>query len=152
MKVSIVIRTKNEEKWIKQCLLAVKSQITNAELEIILVDNKSTDKTVQKALCVCPEIILVEIDDYLPGKALNLGFSASSGEYLVCLSAHCPPASSYWLESFLKHVDTPSVAGVYGRQIPTKASKPVDARDLLITFGLEEKIQKKILSFIMLIQ
>ena len=46
--VSIIIRTKNEERWINSCLESIFSQ-TYKNFEIIIVDNYSTDKTVKKA-------------------------------------------------------------------------------------------------------
>jgi rhamnosyltransferase len=43
--VSIIIRTKNEEKWISSCLKSVfKQEYKN--IEVIVVDNESTDRTV----------------------------------------------------------------------------------------------------------
>ena len=47
-KVSIIIRTKNEERWISKCLKAIRKQKFQ-DYEIILVDNNSNDKTVEKA-------------------------------------------------------------------------------------------------------
>ena len=47
-KVSIIIRTKNEERWISSCLRAVLDQ-SYKDFEIIIVDNNSNDKTVEKA-------------------------------------------------------------------------------------------------------
>ena len=47
-KISIIIRTKNEERWILKCLEQIKRQ-TLKDYEVILVDNNSTDKTVEKA-------------------------------------------------------------------------------------------------------
>lgn len=44
--VSVVITTKNEEKNIENCLLSIKEQ-TYTEIEIIVVDNYSTDKTIE---------------------------------------------------------------------------------------------------------
>ena len=58
--ISIIIRTKNEERWIAQCLQQIKNQ-TFKDIEIILVDNQSNDKTVDRAKSVFPEIKLVEI-------------------------------------------------------------------------------------------
>ena len=46
--LSIIIRTKNEERWIGLCLERIKSQ-NYKNHEIILVDSGSTDKTVAKA-------------------------------------------------------------------------------------------------------
>ena len=45
--VSIIIRTKNEEKWITLCLDALNKQ-SYKNFEIIIVDNYSNDKTIQK--------------------------------------------------------------------------------------------------------
>ena len=46
--VSIIIRTKNEERWITSCLRSVFQQ-TYTNIEVILVDNHSTDMTVKKS-------------------------------------------------------------------------------------------------------
>ena len=43
VETSIIIRTKNEERWINSCLKAIFSQ-TYKDFEIIIVDNDSTDK------------------------------------------------------------------------------------------------------------
>ena len=41
-KCSIIIRTKNEERWITSCLKSVYNQ-TYKEIEVIIVDNLSTE-------------------------------------------------------------------------------------------------------------
>lgn len=140
--ISIVIRTKDEEQWIGQCLRRVNDQSLR-DIEIVLVDNQSTDKTVAKARDVCPDLELVEVDDYKPGLALNKGIEASEGVYIVCLSAHCIPHDETWLENLRKNFENDEIAGVYGRQLPTKYSDPVDKRDLIRTFGLERRVQSK---------
>lgn len=140
--ISIIVRTKNEERWIAQCLQKIMTQ-SFKDFEIILVDNKSTDKTVEKALHICPELKLIEIEHYLPGAALNKGIEASRGEYIVCLSAHCLPVNEHWLENFLLNFSNEQIAGVYGRQIPMRFSSSLDKRDLLVTFGLDKRVHKK---------
>lgn len=141
--VSIIIRTRNEERWIAQCIRKVTEQ-TLDDTEIILVDNLSTDKTVEKARYVEPDLTVVEIDDYMPGLALNEGIRISEGEFIVCLSAHCIPVDEYWLENLRGNFDEEGdVAGVYGRQVPVEFSDPVDKRDLIRTFGLERRVQER---------
>ena len=44
-KVSIIIRTRNEENWIKACLQAILNQ-NYLSFEIIIVDNGSKDRTI----------------------------------------------------------------------------------------------------------
>ena len=139
--VSIIIRGKNEEDWLGLCLRSIREQ-TYKNYEIIYVDNKSTDASVNIAEYYCVNKI-VEIKDFLPGKAINLGIEASKGEYIVILSAHCIPADKNWLSQFVKSIKPDKIAGVHGRQLPLPSTSPDDARDLSITFGDEDRMQIK---------
>ena len=140
--VSIIIRTKNEERWITPCFEALKSQ-TYRNFEIIIVDNQSTDRTLEKIRQFKVDKI-VKITDYLPGKALNYGIEESVGKYIVCLSAHCIPVNKTWLEILVCALEEdPEWAGVYGRQESMSFSSNADKRDLMIVFGLDRKIQVK---------
>ena len=96
LKVSIIIRTYNEERWISHCLEAIFSQDFD-NLEVIIVDNKSSDYTVGVAERY-PIAAVVNIDKYTPGKAINDGIRASNGDYIVCISAHCIPKDNQWLK------------------------------------------------------
>ena len=57
------------------------------------------------------------------------------------MSAHCPPTDNNWLANLHRNLSDKSVAGVYGRQVPTRFSSPSDKRDLLNTFGLDKRVQ-----------
>ena len=139
--VSIIIRTQNEERWIVHCLNSVFSQKFK-DFEVIIVDDNSTDGTLKKAKQF-PVKIVKYTGDYKPGKALNLGVENSSGKYIAFLSGHCIPVDSTWLDHLISAFKKPEIAGVYGRQQPMSFSSPHDKRDLLITFGLDKKIQQK---------
>lgn len=141
-KVSIIIRTKNEERWITSCLKSIYSQ-TFKNFEIILVDNFSTDNTVKKSQQNGVKKI-IKIRNYYPGKSLNLGIKKSSGDYIVCLSAHCVPKRRNWLQNLINSIlESPEYAGVYGRQEPMNFSSNSDKRDLFLVFGLDRKVQIK---------
>jgi len=137
---SIIIRTKNEERWISSCLRSVFRQ-SYKNIEVIIVDNESTDHTVERSKSFPVKII--SIDEFFPGKAINDGVRASSGDYIVCLSAHCIPVNEFWLEKLIKDIEDQKVAGIYGRQEPLSFSSDIDKRDLLTVFGLDKKIQVK---------
>ena len=139
-KVSIIIRTKNEERWIDACLESVFNQ-TYKDFEVIIVDNQSTDQTISYANKYSVKVISIE--DFYPGKSINLGVSKSNGEIIVILSGHCIPVDDKWLENLIQDLDDPQVAGVYGRQQPMSFSSDSDKRDLITIFGLDKKIQKK---------
>lgn len=139
-KVSIIVRTKNEERWIGRCLRMIYQQDFK-DFEVVLVDNRSTDHTVSVARKY--PVKVVEIERYRPGDALNAGIRASSGEFIVCLSAHCIPQRADWLSRLHDNMAQADVAGVYGRQLPMAYSTPQDKRDLLNTFGLDHRVQVK---------
>ncbi len=138
--VSIIIRTKNEERWISLCLRAIFNQ-DYKNFEIIIVDNKSSDTTVAKAKTF--NVKILSIDEYLPGKALNFGIASSRGNLICCISGHCIPVNNYWLSNLIRNFDDKQVGGAYGRQEPLPYTSDFDKRDLLNIFGLDKKIQVK---------
>ena len=95
-KVSIIIRSKNEEEWISHCLQAVEQQNFKS-YEIIVVDSGSDDTTLQVVESRGVSCI-VNLEQFRPGLALNRGIEVSRGEFLVILSAHCIPKIANWLE------------------------------------------------------
>ena len=137
---SIIIRTKNEEKWIDICLQKIFSQ-KKVSFEVIIVDNNSVDKTVEKAKKF--PIKLIKIKKFYPGKAINLGIRKSLGQYIVCLSAHCIPENDYWLINLIKDLNKKDIAAVYGKQRPLPYSSSFDKRDLYNTFGDDKRVQIK---------
>jgi rhamnosyltransferase len=140
--VSIIVRTKNEERWIGHCLSMIFRQ-DYKDFEVVLVDNASADHTVQVAKRY-PLAQIVSIDHFRPGNALNEGIRASNGRFIVCLSAHCVPKDTDWLTRMLDNFkDDSMLAGVYGRQLPVSFTDPVDKRDLLIVFGQDRRVQVK---------
>lgn len=98
---SVIIRCKNEERWIGHTIQSVVERINGAE--IIIVDNGSTDgsleivrsfqsdPTLKKGLGSgkYTDIKIVKIDEYSPGLALNLGVRESSNSNILVISSHC---------------------------------------------------------------
>lgn len=138
--VSIIVRTKNEERWINLHLRSLFNQ-SYKNFEVIIVDNNSDDSTleiVNRYKCK-----VVELENFKPGLAINDGIRASKGDLIAIISAHCIPKNKFWLENLVKEFSDNKVAGVYGRQIPFSFTDPNDKRDLYNTFGVERKIQTK---------
>ena len=145
--VNVVIRTFNEEDWIKHCLLHVLRQNYD-NLVITVVDSGSEDATVNVVKNISDEfpdkILLKTVDVFKPGNAINVGASAVDSDYFICLSAHCIPQASDWVAKYVEFMQSHSnVAGCYGKQLPLSCTHADDARDLLITFGSEIRIQEK---------
>jgi len=100
MKLSIVIPAYNEEKYIARCLQSVLTQIETLEtvrdIEIIVVNNASADRTVEIASEFAGVIIVDENERGLV-KARQAGFMASSGDLIANVDADTKlPAG--WIE------------------------------------------------------
>ena len=74
---SVIIRCKNEERWLSSCLQALRHQ-SLSPIEIILVDNESTDSSVSIALDYECNIIPYDYQPFNFSQALNLGVSFAS--------------------------------------------------------------------------
>ena len=87
--VSVIIPCYNGEKNLKQCINSVRNQ-TLADLEIICVDDGSTDSTVdilKEFQQEDPRIVLLRQKNAGAGAARNLGLAHATGKYLSFLDA-----------------------------------------------------------------
>jgi len=82
--ISVIIPTYNEDKYIKDALIAVKQQKCDLTYEVIVVDGQSTDNTVPIS-----ENYAKVYNSPKKGKAfqLNYGISKTSGDLVIFLDA-----------------------------------------------------------------
>ena len=112
-RASVIIRTKNEEHGLARTLEAVLTQQPPPH-EILVIDSGSTDATMAVAARYPVRLLTIPPEEWSYSRALNQAARQATGDILVCLSAHCPPASPLWLEHLLRHFDDESIAGVWG--------------------------------------
>ena len=142
-RVTIVIRAKNEEFWLGKCLSQIAAQDFQ-DYEVVLVDSGSTDNTKDIFRAAVPRGTVIDLaEPFMPGRAINEGIAAGSGEYAVVLSAHCVPANERWLGALVRAMEPSDVCGAYGRQLPLPSSQPADTRDLLNLFGVERRVHRR---------
>ena len=118
--VSVIVRTLNEEKFLKECLSNIRKQKYYGDVEIVVVDSGSTDQTISIASEAGTKIVQIAPDEFTFGRSLNLGCASSSGDVLVFISAHCIPCDDMWLASLVEPVETGVCSYVYGRQVPRR--------------------------------
>jgi rhamnosyltransferase len=145
IRISVLTRTKNERNELQNLGKVLKKQSLQP-CEVVVVDNNSEDDSVKVASDLGFHV--VSTDAYTPGNALNIGVEKSVGDFIVLISSHCIPTNSKWLENLVAPLLLDdSIAGAYGRQLPTSDSKPNDSRDLYTIFGSESKLQKSEIFF-----
>lgn len=129
LKVSVIIRTKNEAKDIEKNLKLIIAQSLSPH-EIIVVDSGSTDGTIDIVKQFKDvKLILMPASEFTFGRSLNLGFKAATGDILVSISAHAFPCDMDWLINLTKAFENSNVAGVYGQQTPQPDAWPPVKRD-----------------------
>jgi len=112
---SIILRTKNEEKWLGKCLKRIFNQ-TYRNFEVIIIDSGSTDKTLEIAAKFDVRIMHIRPKQFSYPFALNYGCErASATKYFAILSGHSLPVSETWLEKGIGNFAQGNhVAGIYG--------------------------------------
>jgi len=118
---SIVIRAFNEGKHLGRLLEGISRQ-TIKDVQVILVDSGSTDRTVEIAKENGVDIIYIKPEDFTFGRSLNLGIKAVKSEFVLIASAHVYPVYPNWIEHMLEPFKDPSIALVYGKQRGIPAS------------------------------
>ena len=142
--VNVVVRSYNEEDWIRSCLATIFNQ-EYANFFVTLVDSGSSDATVTIAREYA-DINVVPIKDYKPGRAIMEGIrnGIRAADYIFVVSAHCLLIGPGVLRHYVNFLEAnANVAGAYGRQLPMHFTSSDDTRDLLNTFGVEPLLQKR---------
>ena len=123
--ISIVLRNKNEERWIGH---AIQSCIDHfKDPEIIVIDNHSTDRSMDIVRDFCFSNIKIHtIRDYTPGKALNLGASVASHENILVLSAHSQVTEMVDMAEVDALLD--KYVAVFGKQTPVYRGRKINKR------------------------
>jgi glycosyltransferase involved in cell wall biosynthesis len=95
--VSVVIPLHNKGRYVERALSSVLAQ-THPALEIIVVDDGSTDDGPEKVLNLeIPKLVLIGQENRGPGAARNAGLARAQGKYVAFLDA-----DDEWMPSFLE--------------------------------------------------
>ena len=143
--ISVIIRNKNEGRWIGHCIQSCLENLIGPE--IIIVNHKSNDDSIEiaksfrhdpslkpsiKNYC---DVKVLDISEYTPGKAINMGVKAATKKYICVLSAHCVIQhieNEFLLKNLKKY------PCIFGKQIPIYRGKKINPRYIWSHFKNEE--------------
>ena len=107
-----VIVTYNSERTIESCL----SSIPNSDVDVVVVDNNSTDRTVETSKNF-PEVKLIRNEQNLGfGKANNIGAKNSNSKYILFLNPDSKLEGDA-VEKLASYLDTHSDVAVVGPKL-----------------------------------
>lgn len=109
--ISIVIRNKNEAQALESVLNILRKVYAEDIDEIIVVDNNSTDHSVQIAEKYNCRVVY--ITEFTYGKAINLGIDNATNDLVLLLSSHAVPVgNSFFKNSIQKFASDSNIAGM----------------------------------------
>lgn len=126
MKISCIIPTRNRCQMVLAAIDSVMKQQSNG-LEIILVDDGSTDNTGTEVDLFFPEVKRVTLNGVGPGAARNAGVEASSGEILMFLDS-----DDYWMANHVEQLAQILKRGFHVAYGVTQTTDDISGADFLI--------------------
>jgi glycosyltransferase involved in cell wall biosynthesis len=109
-----------------------------APCQVVVVDSGSTDGTQAIVRSYPTQLIQITPEEFTYGYALNLGVASVDADIIATLSAHSLPSGIDWLRNLIQPFSRPSVAGVYGRQLPRANATLLELIGMRLTGVLSE--------------
>ena len=139
--ISVVVRTFNEEKYLPDLLDSLAQQRAG-DVELIVVDSGSWDRTREIAAQKADKLLDIQSHDFTFGYSLNIGIESAAGKYVAIASAHTLPTDDLWLTNLIDPLRQKQTAMVYGRQLGGATSKFSEIQDMRRTFGSRPKVMR----------
>jgi glycosyltransferase involved in cell wall biosynthesis len=144
MKVSVVLRTFNEQKHLRALLEGIGSQAgPGLEVETILVDSGSDDDTLRIAAEFPVRVVPIRKSEFTFGRSLNMGCAAATGDVLVFVSGHCIPANAHWIAELIAPLDRDGIVYTYGGQVGDDTSHFSERQIFAKYFPAQDKLPQE---------
>jgi glycosyltransferase involved in cell wall biosynthesis len=120
--VSVIIPTRDRVGMLAEAIEAVLSQDLDDHVELIIIDDASTDGTQRYmrdliARVGRPIVYVRSINRLGPAEARNRGLAVARGRFIAFTDSDCIPANS-WLRFALAAFDDSAIGVVQGRTVP----------------------------------
>ncbi len=123
----MIIPTFNAAGFIEKQLGLLKNQ-TVKDIEIIVVDSSSADRTKEIAETYGAEVVIIPKEDFDHGATRTLGGKRAQGEILVYLTQDALPTDENALEGLIRpFYEDEKVGATFGRQLPFPDVSPFAA-------------------------
>ena len=134
--ISVLMRSHNDIKYIRQTVEALLAQEIDDAVEIISCDDRSSDGTAEYLASV-PELRRIAPPEgkYVPGKTLNYMISVAKGDIIVFNNSDAIPQNHDYLKKLTAPLQDKSVDCVFGNQLARPDAWLVVRKDYERAFG-----------------
>lgn len=143
--VSVIIPVWNDAQSLRRCLSLLRKQtISHSLLEIIVVDNGSTDESITVARNF-EQVVVVEEPKAGSYRARNKGLGLARGEYVAFIDSDCEPEPT-WIANLLAVAELDDQIGIIAGRVELVAENrarlsPASAYELLFAFDQSRNAQ-----------
>lgn len=142
IKISVIIAARNEEDNIASLLDALEKQsYQKKHLEIIVVDDHSTDNTIS-GIKKFAAVRLIELKEDVANsykkKAIEKGIAAATGDFIITTDADCIPGPE-WIQTFAFFIQERKAVFVAAPVVFTNSNSPLQifqALDFMVLQGI----------------
>ena len=135
MTVSVAIPVLDGERYLEEVLAAVFAQRVDQELEVLVIDSGSRDRSREIARSAGATVIEIPPEEFGHGRTRNLALARTSGDLVAFLTQDATPAHEGWLQ---QHVESfrmaEHVGASFGPHLPRPDASPIVKRLLLDFF------------------
>lgn len=91
--LSVIVPMYNVQDYVVECLRSLTTQLTAADLEIVVVDDAATDESMARVAAFLPDVpdaairVVRHEENQGLGEARRTGFAAATGKFIWCLDA-----------------------------------------------------------------
>lgn len=125
--LTVAIRTFNEAPKLAKLLADVRAQRYGGDLEIVVVDNASTDDTRNVVDKYGARLVNMPRGEFTYPKSMNLCMEAAAHDLVFLTVAHARLSNLHSLHAGARHfVKNPRVAGVFGKALPNEGASYVE--------------------------
>jgi GT2 family glycosyltransferase len=125
--VSVVVRAFNEASQLELLCEDIRRQVFGSAVEVVVVDNGSSDNTPQVAKHYGAEVVTLPQAEFTYPKSLNLGMEAASNDVVFVTVAHANLSNIYNLHAGARHFSkSENIAGAYGINLPNAGASTFD--------------------------
>lgn len=132
--ITVVVRSHNDEAYIGATLDMLTRQ-TEKNLEILCVDDGSTDRTVAIIDSFAAVRRVAAPSPYVPGRVLNFAVREAAGDTIVFNNSDAVPQHEDYIERLIAPLAFPDTGAVYGNQLCRPDADPLVRKDYERAFG-----------------
>ncbi|WP_195335780.1 glycosyltransferase family 2 protein [Paraclostridium bifermentans] len=143
MKVSVIIPTRNAEKYIEKLIEKLCKQSVKIS-EIIVIDTESNDNT--KYICNKYDFvrfIQIKNGEFDHGGTRNRAAKKAKGDILVFMTQDAYPQNDSFIEELIKPLGKNDIVASYGRQIARNEAGAIEKFAREFNYGKEDIIKSK---------